>query len=223
MILTDENLHYLLNVVRAKAGTSIETYDGIGGLYQWEITELSRKTAHLNRTSSRQTERKSPVILRLGLNPLKGGSEEYAIRMAAAMEVAELKPVFFKRSDVPFDENMLEKRLDRWFRICLNEVALSGSAYIPEISKPIQFEDLVGSTRPRTIVFYEQADPIQGDVTFTNGEEILALIGPEGGIDDGEAERARKNGCEITSLGDWTLRAQLAAAQVPSWVYSKVK
>jgi 16S rRNA (uracil1498-N3)-methyltransferase len=166
--------------------------------------------------------RKNPVVLKLGLNPLKGDNELHAIRIAAAMEVKELIPVFYRRTDVPFDEKQLEKRLYRWLRACVSEAEQSGGAFLPEISQPIALEDLIASERPRTLFFYENADPFQDDPKFTKDEEILALIGPEGGIDDGEAEFARENGCEIVSLGDWTLRAQYAASQVPLWVYSRV-
>ncbi len=204
-----------------KCGAVIETFDGAGGVSQWEVSELSKKAAHLNRTGSIQVQRKNPVSLKLGLNPLKGGNELDAIRIAAAMEVVELIPVFFRRTDVPFDEKH-EKRLDRWFRACVSETEQSGGAFLPEIAQPITLEALISREKVRTLVFYENAEPKQDDPKFKRDEEILALIGPEGGIDEGEAEFARENGCEVVSLGDWTLRAQYAASQVPLWVYSRV-
>jgi 16S rRNA (uracil1498-N3)-methyltransferase len=165
-------------------------------------------------------ERRSPLKLTLGLNPLKGGNEEIAVRMAAAMEVNELVPVFFKRSDVPIDFNNLEKRLERWKRFCVAETIVSGGAYLPKIGRPVTLrmflEDHVNG-----VLFDEEAEA--SELTFQHGESVAALIGPEGGLERDEVELARDKGLKIASFGPWVLRAELAGALVPGWVYARTR
>ncbi len=222
-MLDDDSAHYIRHVLRMKSGGVVETFDGTGGIDSWEISEISRKAVELKHQEHIDVERRSPVNLTLGLNPLKGGSEEVAIRMAAAMEVIAISPVFFARSEVPFDNSILIKRLDRWRRLCISEVALSGGAYLPEILKPVRFIDIAVPQMSHTILFYEDVPPTEHPRVFDPDKTVVALIGPEGGLEKDEVAHALEKGIEIASLGHWTLRAELAATLVPSWVYSKIE
>lgn len=216
-----DNAHYLSAVLRAQPGQLVETYDGNGTVFRWRIDGISSKEVHLTFMERMVVSRKSPLKLTLGLNPLKGGNEEMAIRAAAAMEVAEIVPVFFRRSEVPIDFVQLERRLDRWARLCISEVNLSGGAYLPAIGKPATLSMFLRGDVDG-VIFDEEADPDGGSgVSFPQGGHVVALVGPEGGLEREEVELARESGLKVASLGPWTLRAQLAGALVPMWVYSR--
>jgi 16S rRNA (uracil1498-N3)-methyltransferase len=220
--LSEDNAHYLANVLRVSKGQEVETFDGEGGTDRWEVSEATSREIRLTHAGRDQVSRKSPMQLILGLNPLKGGNEETAIRMAAAMEVQEIVPVFFKRSDVPIDFVKLERRLDRWKRFCIAEVILAGGSYLPAISRPTTLASFLDGTF-EGVLFDEEADSSGESPAFALGGTVLALIGPEGGLERKEVELARESGIKIASLGAWTLRAELAGALAPYWVYSRVK
>ena len=214
---------YLRHVLRMTPGQQIETFDGNGRVDTWEIAEISRRDIRLEPIGHRNVERTGLVRLMLGLNPLKAGNEETAVRMAAAMGVEALPPVGFKRSDVPVDKSTLEKRLERWRKLCIAEVAQSGGAWLPEIREPVAFENLALDPDTRCVLFYEEADIDSRTPVFEPGQAVVALVGPEGGLTPEEVQYAIEQGMEIASLGPWTLRADLAGALVPSWVYSRVR
>jgi 16S rRNA (uracil1498-N3)-methyltransferase len=214
-------VHYLATVLRVTPGTKIETFDGAGGIDLWEAAEVTTRQIQLSLIEHKSVKRSSPVSLVLGINPLKGGNEETAIRMAAAMEVTEIVPVFFRRSEVPIDFNRLERRLDRWLKFCIAEVILSGGAYLPKISRPATLASFLDG-RSDGVLFDEEADPGAGPIAFKPGSLVVALVGPEGGLERKEVEVAREAGLKIGSLGSWVLRAELAGALVPYWVYSRV-
>jgi 16S rRNA (uracil1498-N3)-methyltransferase len=202
-------------------GQQIETFDGAGGIDCWTAESVTSREISLAFTQHKNTERTSPVHLVLGLNPLKGGNEETAIRMAAAMEVSEIVPVFFRRSEVPIDFKRLERRLERWQKFCIAEVILSGGGYLPKISRPATLASFLDG-RLNGVLFDEEADPDIGAYEFATGSAVVALIGPEGGLERKEVELAREAGLKIGSLGSWVLRAELAGALAPYWVYSRV-
>ena len=210
------------NVVRISTGGEIETFDGKGNKCRWEIIELISKSIKVRHIRSEKISRKSPLKLTLGLNPLKGGGEEIAIRIAASMDVCRLVPVIFARSEIPNDKTALEKRADKWKKWCANEVALSGGAYIPEIAPPVNFSDL-SPKESIVVLFYEDAVSEKSDLEFEAGLEIYALVGPEGGLEKREVEMALEKGFQIGSLGPWTMRAEYAGAMVPFAIFSKVK
>ncbi len=223
LVLSGEDFHYLSNVVRAKTGQTIQTFDGKGNVHDWQIASIEKRTVRLARVDSAIVPRKSPVKLTFALNPLKGGNEEFAIRMAAAMEAVSLLPVIFSRSEVPLDDSGLDKRLDRWKKLCISEVALGEGAFLPAIESPIRFEQDDIRGYDRGILFDEEARPGEKDPMFKAGSDVIAFVGPEGGLEREEVALAREKGLLIASLGPWTLRAELAGALVPSWVYSRVE
>lgn len=202
-----------------KVGDEIETFDGEGRCTRLKVEETGETGISFSFVSEFTLDRRSPLKLTLGLNPLKGGNEEIAVRMAAAMEVSEIVPVFFKRSDVPIDFDNLEKRLERWKRFCVAETIVSGGAYLPKIGRPVTLrmflEDHVNG-----VLFDEEAEA--SELTFQHGESVAALIGPEGGLERDEVDLARSKGLRIASFGPWVLRAELAGAMVPGWMYSRV-
>lgn len=223
LILAVESVHYLMHVIRVQKGHEIETFDGGGCVDRWEITGMSRieiKLKHLKRV---KMKRRSPVDLTLGLNPLKSGNEETAIRMAAAMEVGKLQPVIFKRSDIPFDLERLIRRVERWKKLCVGEVSASGGGYVPEILDPVTLQNFF-DTKKSGVIFDEEASPNTHipEVKFQKGKKYYALVGPEGGLEREEVELAKKNGMSVATLGPWILKAELAGALVPMWVYERV-
>ncbi|HDS29654.1 MAG TPA: RsmE family RNA methyltransferase, partial [Firmicutes bacterium] len=123
LVLADENAHYLSNVLRVQKGAMVETFDGRGGIDRWSVLDKQPKKVVLEHSAHERKSANRPVNLRLGLNPLKGANEETAIRMAASMEVMEIIPVFFFRSDIPLDDDKMESRINRWKRLTRSEVA----------------------------------------------------------------------------------------------------
>lgn len=208
--------------MRATPGQLVETFDGNGGIDRWEVLEVSNKEIKLAHVQHDEIPRRSPVYLVLGLNPLKGGNEEITIRMAAAMEVSEIVPVFFRRSEVPIDFDRLERRLERWHRFCVAETITSGGAYLPKIGRPATLASFLDG-RETGVIFDEEAKPGKNDdISFKKGSYVAALIGPEGGLERDEVNLAIDNGFWPASFGAWTLRAELAGALVPAWIYSRV-
>lgn len=223
LILARENVHYLTHVLRVKKGQEFETFDGKGIVDRWDITGMSRLEIKLKHIKRIRLKRSSPVNLTMGINPLKSNNEETAVRMAAAMEVRQIQPVIFKRTDIPFVKDRLEKRIERWKKVCVGEVSASGGGFLPVILKPVRLEEFL-STKKKGVIFDEEAPPKDSKkaVTFRKGKKYVALVGPEGGLEREEVALAKKKGLEVASLGPWVLKAELAGALVPMWVYSRV-
>jgi 16S rRNA (uracil1498-N3)-methyltransferase len=222
LILAEKDAHYLLNVLRVSEGHRVETFDGNGGVDRWEVMGAGSKKVTLKHIEHEEKAPYRPVNIRLGLNPLKGGDEETAIRMAAAMEVSQVVPVFFFRSDIPLDDDRVAGRISRWKRLARSEVAVSGGAYLPEIGDPVTFEQFLEKCTCG-VLFYEKAEPGAEEMRFKPGDEVSVAVGPEGGLEDWEVELAREKGLAIASMGPWILRAELAGVFAPHWVYSRVE
>ncbi|HEX9745638.1 MAG TPA: RsmE family RNA methyltransferase [bacterium] len=219
--LDSEQSHYLKNVLRTAKSDVIISFDGAGRVDIWEHVGVAGGKVTLRHRDSASGPRSAPINLTLALNPLKGSAEEDAIRAAAAFEVNKLIPVIFERSDIPWDKESLSKRREKWSKWCESEVAQSGGAWLPEIGEPAILKEFLSISRSGFIFFEETTAPIERP-EISSGSDIVALVGPEGGIEEDELNQAISSGLKIATLGPWILRARLAASMVPLWIYSHV-
>jgi 16S rRNA (uracil1498-N3)-methyltransferase len=223
MILEGDNAHYVGHVLRGKPGQNLQSFDGNGMISNWEIVEIVKRNVVLTLSEKIAVTRNVPCNLTLCINPLKGGVEEFAVRMAASMEAVAIKPVFFMRTDVPMAPKSTERRTERWRKQCISEVALGVGAYLPEILPPVEFREHHVPENTRMILFDEEAGTDFQKVKISKGDNVMAFVGPEGGIDRSEVDLAKDWGFEIASLGPWILRAELAGSAVPIWTYMQVE
>jgi 16S rRNA (uracil1498-N3)-methyltransferase len=145
--------------------------------------------------------------------------------MAAAMEVREIQPVIFRRSDIPYDIDRLMNRVDRWRKLCVGDVSASGGGYLPDILDPVTLSTFLESKK-HGVIFDEEAPSENNNkinsIKFQKGKKYCALVGPEGGIEREEVELAKQKGLDVASLGPWILKAELAGVLAPMWVYERV-
>ena len=121
-----------------------------------------------------------------------------------------------KRCVVKLDNKDKVKKIDRWRKIA--EVASKQSLRndILEVAQVATFMDLINSLKnfDYVIMAYEkEKDVLLKDVLKNiNGDtcKIAVIIGPEGGIDDSEAEKLVENGARSVSLGKRILRTETA-------------
>src|SRR5580700_7338690 len=96
---TPQQAHYLLHVMRARAGDRIGVFNGAQGEWLAEIGDVSRRSCAL--TCIRQTEVQSEVPdLWLVFAPIKKTAADYVAQKATELGVRALQPVFTRRTIV---------------------------------------------------------------------------------------------------------------------------
>ena len=98
----------------------------------------------------------------------------------------------------------------------------SGRIRIPEVTAPVTVAELCGAIEgTRTLLAWEmeKETSVKEALSRTDPEEPLALIvGPEGGIDEEEADRITGVGAVSVSLGSRILRCETAPIALMSIV-----
>jgi 16S rRNA (uracil1498-N3)-methyltransferase len=205
--------HHILNVLRLKRGAPIELFDGTGNLYRAEITATGRGKISLTIVSMASIPRQRPE-LHLAPALLKGKKFEIVLRKAVELGVTRLYPFYSTFSDrLQTKGNALG---DRWQRIVLEACKQCGQTFLPHLSTPVSFPELIqkSSQYNHTLLCYErELSQKVGDIPLLprSDKAILLITGPEGGFSDNEIASARQNQCAIVSLGPLTLRAETAA------------
>ncbi len=107
------------------------------------------------------------------------------------------------------------QRLDRWEKIALEAVKQCRRGRVPQIAPADDFDDMLAAVGRVAILksFSGKGAPQAFDIPPTappKPKKIMVVVGPEGGFDPGEVQRAQAHGFLTTGLGPRILRAETA-------------
>ncbi|HEV2560832.1 MAG TPA: 16S rRNA (uracil(1498)-N(3))-methyltransferase [Rhizomicrobium sp.] len=203
----DGQTHYLLHVMRAKAGDRISLFNGRDGEWLARIADVTKRGCAL--VCEKQTEAQSEVPdLWLVFAPIKKTAADYVTQKATELGVRVLQPVFTRRTIVR------RVNIDRMRANAVEAAEQSGRLTVPEIREATDLEKFLWPA-DRRILFCDEAGeapPIADALASAPAGPWAILTGPEGGFDSAERARIRAlPNVTPVSLGARILRADTAA------------
>ncbi len=215
-----EETRHLRDVLRLSENQQIQVFDGAGKEFLCRIISIEKRETHLEIIE--ETEPKSPesnLDLTLAVALLKGEKFDLVVQKACELGVSTIIPLITKRADVKIrDAKDGAKRLERWQRIALEAAKQSGRAKLMKIETAVNFADFIKISATlrldgeNFVLFAERSGESFGKIEAA--EKLTAIIGAEGGWEDGEIEAARTNNFQIVTLKGRILRAETAAIAV---------
>lgn len=164
--------------------------------------------------------RPSTKVSRTGLTLLqvmgKGDKPDQVIRDATVLGAERVVLLESSRGVVRVPEERSESRRARWRSVALEAARQSGRGDVPSIEGPSSFDAALAlaAAGPAHRVVLLPGAPVGllgalGD--WRPGNALFVLVGPEGGFDAGEEQRALDAGFVAVSLGELVLRTETAA------------
>lgn len=201
--------HYLLHVMRAKAGDRLSLFNGKDGEWLAHVADKTKRSCVLV-CERRVVPQQDVPDLWLAFAPIKKTPADYVIQKATELGVRVLQPVFTRRTIAA------RINLDR---VCANAIEAaeqSGRLSVPAVREPLSLETLVGQwPKDRRLVFCDEAGdapPIAAALAAETDGPFAVLTGPEGGFDAEERALLRAQSfVQPVSLGPRILRADTAA------------
>ena len=95
--LSAAEAHHLIHVMRAKAGQTVELFDGCGSEFTAEIQRVGRSQVELLITAQRKVDREPPVALTLAVALPKGDRQRWLVEKATELGVSCLVPLVTAR------------------------------------------------------------------------------------------------------------------------------
>jgi 16S rRNA (uracil1498-N3)-methyltransferase len=207
IVLTSEQLHYLVRVLRSRDGDKFIAMDGMG---KWWLAQLRKEQAQILQQLTVETE--LPVAVTLILALPKGNGFDDVVRVCTELGVATILPVISDRTLL----NPSQQKLERWQRIAQEAAEQCERAYVPAILEPVAFCTALplvegqqkyiceGRGNYPHLLNYLRQTPITND----KGQMTITIaIGPEGGWTETEIEQAISSKYQPVSLGKRILRA----------------
>lgn len=215
--LPARSAHYLVKVLRAREGDSIEVFDPHTGATA-AARVMTIGTAVMIAIESVRVEPSAPPLVLIQGYP-KGDKLGDIIRDATELGATLIVPAICERSVARPDAAKADARAERLSTIAAEAARQCGRARAPEIAAPMSLEDALHLAREHAthrFVLWEKA-------TVAMGAELLKVdtadgaafaIGPEGGLTDAEVAMADALGFASRSLGSTTLRTETAATAI---------
>ncbi len=211
LTLAADQIHYLLRVLRLRAGDRFIAQDGAG--QQW-IAALTDQPAQAQIIEAIAAQSPSTVPLRLIAALPKGNSFDQVVRQTTELGVTHIYPVLSDRTLLKPSNS----KLRRWQRIAQEAAEQSERVTVPKIFAPTDFRQCLtdmdsGGLRylcaARTDRLHLLAH-LQTHLVSAHSPAVTVAIGPEGGWTPDEITVASAQGYEVVSLGAAVLRAVTA-------------
>lgn len=219
------DVNHIRNVLRMKAGEELLVSDGYGNEYRCRIREILEDTVSASVLEARRVLSELPSRITLYQCLPKGDKMELIVQKAVELGAAAIVPVASKRCVVKLDAKKAESRRKRWQAVAESAAKQSGRALIPPVMQVQSFSEalLQAGELDLCLIPYECAGELLEDGSgsamertreilenIRSGQTIGIFIGPEGGFEKEEVERAMETGAKPVSLGKRILRTETA-------------
>ncbi len=201
-------------VRRLRPGESLVLSDGHGGLARCAVRAVGRDSVTLA-VDERWTEQALEPRIVLAQALVKGDRGELAVELATEAGVDEILPWRAERCVARWEDGPRgEKALGRWRGAAREAAKQARRAWCPPVGEPVATAALAHRVEQAdlTLVLHESATRRLTDVPMPDSGDLLLVVGPEGGITDGELATLDAAGAVPVRLGPTVLRASTAAA-----------
>ena len=225
--LTPEVAHHL-RVRRIQTGESFPVFDGKGEVARAELLSLSGKTGQVQLSDIRtDTHRETPYAITLAQGLAGGDKMDWIVEKAVETGAQIIAPMQCERSILKLtrssDLDRAQKRLAHWEGIvqaaceqcdrtvlATMEPIQTFDAYLKSISKPAL----------KLLLSPAAAKNMYSVLIENEPQDIVLMIGPEGGHSPEEEAEAQAAGYQIVSLGERVLRTETAGIVAITAVHS---
>jgi 16S rRNA (uracil1498-N3)-methyltransferase len=199
-------------VLRLRAGDPLVLFDGSGLEFAARIESIDRRAVNVAVDGARDpgTESRLDITLLQGL--CRGQRMDMLIQKSTELGVAAIRAISCERSVARVDGARRDRKLEHWRQVAISACEQSGRVTLPLIAGPAPLPAtlaaLDGDCDAR-LLLDPGADRNLGD-GIDAARSVALLIGPEGGLTDGERAAARESGFVPARIGPRILRTETA-------------
>jgi len=209
--LTLDAAHYLGQVRRAHEGDSVILFNGQGGEYQAEISQMKKNHVRVRVGAFQNVERESPLNLELAQGIARGEKMDLIVQKAVELGVKKIIPLLTERSNVKLDEEKKLKRQQHWQQVAISACEQCGRNRVPEISTPLILEEWLPQFDGFGVLLSPEGQSSAAELKLSRELPTTLLIGPEGGFSDKERSLIHNNRFSSLRLGSRILRTETAS------------
>ena len=214
--ISGADYNHIRNVLRMHPGDTFLVSCG-GGSHLCELTQFEEDTVVAAIREENYQDTELPVELYLFQGLPKADKMELIIQKTVELGVHSVIPVEMKRCVVKLEEKKKMSRRERGQAIAESAAKQSKRSRIPEVGEVLSYQAAMTMAGEMDLFLlpYENergmAATKEALETIRPGMKVAILIGPEGGFDPKEVDKAGEKGARSISLGRRILRTETAA------------
>ena len=210
--LPKELAHYLNNVLRLNANDELLVFNSEQGEFRARVSSVAKRAVDIEllekKRSALDPDKQASLSIHLALGLSRGDRMDFAVQKSTELGVSEITPIYTEYGEVRLKAERVEKKLQHWQRIAISACEQSGRLDVPVIHKPIALMELsLIKNLNKWMLEPSGADVLPLSLAENN---IMLLIGPEGGFSAKEIDWAQSNDFRIVALGARILRTETA-------------
>jgi 16S rRNA (uracil1498-N3)-methyltransferase len=214
VVLTGAEAHHAASVRRVRVGEDVTIGDGRGTWLTGECVTVSPREVVVRIDGRVDLSPLSPRLV-LAQALAKGDRDELAVQAATELGVDEIVPWQAARSVSRWDGGggKAEKGRARWATIVREAAKQAHRAWVPEVTAVATTAALATRAAASRVVVLEPSASIRlTDLAFDDqeGQDVVVVVGPEGGIAPEELTALERAGASLARLGDTVLRTSTA-------------
>jgi len=216
--------HHALRVRRVREKEKLVVTDGLGLVGEVEVLTLGPGDQVIVKVLDKKTKVKKKPKVAVAQALAKGERSELAIETLTEVGVDEIIPWQANRCIVKWDDKS-EKGVEKWKQIARESSKQSRRAFFPEITNCLDSKKIIEIFKnySKVIILDPDSTVLFTDLVEQISEDVLLVIGPEGGIDENEMQLFSDNGALTATLGETILRTSTAGGISAAILLSKTR
>lgn len=228
--ITGSDVNHIKNVLRMKPGEEISVSNGVDGKeYRCGIVSLEADVIRCELRFVKEDGLELPARVHLFQGLPKADKMELIIQKLVELGVYEIIPVACKRCVVKLDDKKAASRITRWQGIAEAAAKQSKRRIVPKVTEVMTFGQALqyAADMDVKLIPYELAEGMAQTKALMEemkpGQDIAVFIGPEGGFEESEVEKAGAIGASPITLGRRILRTETAGLTVMAWIMYRLE
>lgn len=228
--ITGNDVNHIKNVLRMQPGEEIAVSNGRDGReYRCGILGFEEGAVICELRFIKEDGVELPARVHLFQSLPKGDKMELIVQKAVELGAYEIIPVAAKRCVVKLDEKKARNKTERWQAVAEAAAKQSKRRIIPSLTEVMSFAQALEYAKDMQVklIPYELAEGMARTKELIEsvcpGQDIAVFIGPEGGFEEQEVEKARECGIQPVTLGRRILRTETAGLAVMAWLMYRLE
>ncbi|SEL74655.1 16S rRNA (uracil1498-N3)-methyltransferase [Blastococcus sp. DSM 46786] len=213
LLVAGQEGRHAVDVLRLQAGERVHVGDGAGTVAEGEVVAAGPEGLRVAVRDRFEVPAPDPEFVLVQALP-KGDRGPLAVDLATELGVDRIVPWQAARCVTRWRDDRVEKGVAKWRAAARSASKQSRRPRLPEVTAPMSTREVAGmlAEADLAVVLHEQARrPLAGLAVPASGTVVL-VVGPEGGLSDGEVVAFRAAGAEPVRLGPEVLRTSTAGA-----------
>lgn len=202
--------HHLTQVLRLRPGKQVILFNGDGHEYIAQLLEVGKRSARLQLLRCSEREFEPQLCIHLGLGLSRGERMDFAVQKSVELGVHTITPLLTERCTVKLSPRRMDKRLRHWRAVVVSACEQSGRCRLPRLSETASLAQWLKTAETEGGILLDHRSPRSLDQLPRPATRVNLLIGPEGGLAEGERLQAERGGFVATRLGPRVLRTETA-------------